>query len=997
MKTISRIAYSNDKKNKTRSILIMMSICLTTMLLVIISTVGNGVIHLQKSQAAGSYGSNYGLFIAADGTQLKEVERRAEISDIGIMCTEGILKGNENGGFVSADETVRKMLAADGTQLKEVERRAEISDIGIMCTEGILKGNENGGFVSADETVRKMLPYNQEYVLKEGTYPEKAQEIAAGRAFFDAVGYHDVKVGDTVTLEYRSGMQSEYAPVEFTVSGILYDRDEYTIEASYVVFGSQDFYNERVAEGDRQYNIYFTLSDSANVSMNNVAPVIKEMASYVVFGSQDFYNERVAEGDRQYNIYFTLSDSANVSMNNVAPVIKEIADSCGIDQKNVIINDLYLQWVLQPSYEMIVVCGTLILGIVLFSVVVIYNIFQVGIAQKVQEYGKIKALGATRKQMKQLIFREGILLAVPSIPLGLLFGFLIAKVSFNWLVEQGNLVSSGIKNHQVPLFSLTIMLICIFVSFLTVVLALRKPMKIVSRISPIEATRYLDGSKTQKQGRRKGRKDVTVFSMAMANVTGNPKRTIATISPIEATRYLDGSKTQKQGRRKGRKDVTVFSMAMANVTGNPKRTIATILTMGLSCVLFVIISNYVGNIDTEQDVTVFSMAMANVTGNPKRTIATILTMGLSCVLFVIISNYVGNIDTEHEARIAINHGQFELQLDYSQNYDEAYSENNLDTILQNNPLNDSLIKEIKSIPGVTDVLTREIVSADLNGTKFPVAIVNQEDFEMMRGDGDIGSMDYAQAVKNGDVFFGWSMWMEADGYSAGAPITFNFDNGSGTYTYHGKIAGSFVSADTYLVIPEEVYRSVNPKGTSYGYLWVDCAKKDVASVEQSLNDLLSDTSHIKLNTYHAELQTAEYASRMMKLGCYLFMAIVGLIGFMNLANTMIINITTKKQEYGVLQAVGMTNKQLNLSLQIQGLIFTVGTICVALAAGLPLGYALFSYAKHNGIFGMNVYHVPLIPILVMILLVGILQIVLSCVLSSNLKKETLVERIRYQG
>ena len=809
MKTISRIAYSNDKRNRTRSILIMMAICLTTMLLVIISTVGNGVIHLQKSQAASSYGSNYGLLIAADGTQLKEVERRAEISDIGIMCTEGILKGNENGGFVCMDKTARKM-----------------------------------------------LPYNKEYELKEGKYPEKMQEIAAGRAFFRAMGYGDVKIGDTVTLDYRAGMQSEYKSEEFVVSGILYDRDEYTIEAS-----------------------------------------------YVVFGSQDFYNERVAEGDRQYNIYFTLGDSANVSMNNVAPVIKEIADSCGIDQKNVIINDLYLQWVLQPSYEMIMVCGTLILGIVLFSVVVIYNIFQVGIAQKVQEYGKIKALGATRKQMKQLIFREGILLAVPSIPLGLLFGFLIAKVSFNWLVEQGNLVSSGIKNHQVPLFSLTIMLICIFVSFLTVVLALRKPMKIVSWISPIEATRYLDGSKTQKQGRRKGRKDVTVFSMAMANVTGNPKRTIATI----------------------------------------------------------------------------------------------LTMGLSCVLFVIISNYVGNIDTEHEARIAINHGQFELQLDYSQNYDEAYPENNLDTILTDNPLNDSLIEEIKSIPGVTDVMTREIVSVNLNGTRFPAAVVSKKDFDFMRQDGDIGSMDYDQAVKNGDIFFGWSAWMEQDGYAPGESIVFDFKNGSETYTYQGKIAGSFVSADTYLVIPEGVYRSMNPRGTAYGYLWVDCDKKDVASVEQSLNTLISNTSHIKMDTYHAQLQSAEYASRMMKLGCYLFMAIVGLIGFMNLANTMIINITTKKQEYGVLQAVGMTNKQLNLCLQIQGLIFTVGTICVALAAGLPLGYALFSYAKHNGIFGMNVYHVPLIPILVMILLVGILQIVLSCVLSSNLKKETLVERIRYQG
>ena len=566
MKTISRIAYSNDKRNRTRSILIMMAICLTTMLLVIISTVGNGVIHLQKSQAAGSYGSNYGLFVSADGSQLKEVNRRAEI---------------------------------DAT--------------GTMCTEGIIKGNEKGGFVCMDETARKMLPYNKEYELKEGKYPEKMQEIAAGEAFFRAMGYGDVKIGDTVTLDYRAGMQSEYKPEEFVVSGILYDRDEYTIEASYVAFGSQEFYDEHVAENDRQYNIYFTLNDSANVSMNNI-------------------------------------DS----------VIKQIAAACGIEEKNVIVNDLYLQWVLQPSYETIAVCGVLILAIVLFSVVVIYNIFQVGIANKIQEYGKIKALGATKKQMKQLIFREGIFLTFFSIPVGLLFGFLIAKCGFNWLVEQGNLVSTGtgsmgVQNQQVPLFSLPVMLLCIFVSFLTVALALRKPMKIVSRISPIEATRYLENAETQKKGKRNGRKNVTVFSMAMANVTGNPKRTIGTI----------------------------------------------------------------------------------------------LTMGFSCVLFVIISNYVGNIDTEHEARLSVNHGQFELQLDYSAEYDERYPENNLDTILTDDPLNDSLIEEIKSIPGVTDVMTREIVSVNLNGTRFPADIVSKNDFDFMRQDGDIGSMDYDQAVKNG--------------------------------------------------------------------------------------------------------------------------------------------------------------------------------------------------------------------------------------------------------
>ena len=53
-------------------------------------------------------------------------------------------------------------------------------------------------------------------------------------------------------------------------------------------------------------------------------------------------------------------------MNNIDSVIKQIAAACGIEEKNVIVNDLYLQWVLQPSYETIAVCGVLILAIVLF-------------------------------------------------------------------------------------------------------------------------------------------------------------------------------------------------------------------------------------------------------------------------------------------------------------------------------------------------------------------------------------------------------------------------------------------------------------------------------------------------------------------------------------------------------------------------------------------------------------------------------------------------------
>ena len=46
-------------------------------------------------------------------------------------------------------------------------------------------------------------------------------------------------------------------------------------------------------------------------------------------------------------------------------------------------------------------------------------------------------------------------------------------------------------------------------------------------------------------------------------------------------------------------------------------------------------------------------------------------------------------------------------------------------------------EEIKSIPGVTDVVTREIVSVNLNGTRFPADIVSKKDFDFMRQDGDL--------------------------------------------------------------------------------------------------------------------------------------------------------------------------------------------------------------------------------------------------------------------
>lgn len=134
---------------------------------------------------------------------------------------------------------------------------------------------------------------------------------------------------------------------------------------------------------------------------------------------------------------------------------------------------------------------------------------------------------------------------------------------------------------------------------------------------------------------------------------------------------------------------------------------------------------------------------------------------------------------------------------------------------------------------------------------------------------------------------------------------------------------------------------------------------------------------------------------IMKIMGYSFLLLIGMITFMNMANTMILNVITRKRELGVLQAVGMTNQQLNKMLRNEGLLFTLGSIVISLVVGIPAGYGLFLYGKKAGLTGFDVYHFPGVEILVMIFVLAVLQIGLSFMLSRNVKKESLIDRIRY--
>lgn len=812
MNTILKLAVSNDRKNRTRSILTIACVVLTTMLLTTIGTFVYGSILTNKVNAKLLYGGYHGGFREVNEEEIRQLYLRKEFKTVGKMAV---------GGSVESEKTI--------------------------------------SLIWADDTTYELI--NLDRLKVEGSFPIRETDILAEKALFDLVGYPNAKIGDKVMLSVRADQDSSFEPKEFVISGFL-------------------------REGNSQL----------------------ERSNYLAYVSEKFYQSQTKGKEKSYSALFLIDSSVQLKSNQAEETIQELGEKCGIAKEKLVLNDYYMNWSVNPGLDMIM-GGILISScILLFSIIVIYNIFQVGVVQKIQEYGKIKALGATKRQIRLVVLMEGMLLAVIGSPIGMLAGGILGELLFTQLMIQTKNFRGELELVKVSVLSLPLLGIILVLSLFSVYVSLRKPMRMVGRLSPVEAIRFQEN-------------------------TWNKNRP-----------------------RKGKTNIKVLTLTLANLSMNKKRTISTIVAMGLSC-----------------------------------------------VLFVIIASMVGSIDNEYDARKSIEYGQFQLSIDYSLT-DKAYPQNNLDQILKRNPLNQELLQSLKQLDGVTNVKTRDILAmwiwnnqGEESKKLCDVAVLDEESFShMAKEGGTIGVIDYDMATKENALLYGWSHFLEYNGYSMNQPVKVQLETGQSSINFDSSIQGSFGSSNQDFAITNDTYNQLGLTDRSMGYIWIDCEEKDRDEIEAKIRELVAKQEHIDVATYQDAYEISVFSTRMMKLMAYSLLSVLGVIGFFNMANTMIVNMITRKREIGVLQAIGMTNRQLNYMLQLEGLLFTIGTVLIALLVGIPTGYKAFLYGKRNSFIGLNVYHFPLKEVFVMILVIGILQMGLSFLLSRNLKKDSLMKRIRHQ-
>lgn len=291
----------------------------------------------------------------------------------------------------------------------------------------------------------------------KGTYPKGTNEVLLSKKALDKMGIDDPQVGMPLDLTYIDHSRENQR--QFTLSGIIND------------------YSNR----DRG------------------------------FVSESFYEASNAEQSdiTQGRLYISLKNPLVSGAD-----IEALEADLKIERPQVIFADTEVRTIV---LQVVGALTVVILLIMISAYLFIYNILYISVAKEIRFYGLLKTIGTTSKQIRSLIYQQIIYLSLIGIPLGLLLGAGVSLAIVPALLKSVSVYETGMSLSFSPLIYLGSALF----AFATVFISCRRPAKIAGDISPIEAAKYISGSKRKSRRTLNGGK---LTQMAWRNIFRDKKR-----------------------------------------------------------------------------------------------------------------------------------------------------------------------------------------------------------------------------------------------------------------------------------------------------------------------------------------------------------------------------------------------------------------------------------------------------------------------------------------
>ncbi|MDA1666493.1 FtsX-like permease family protein [Bacillus cereus] len=402
--------------------------------------------------------------------------------------------------------------------LKGNKKRTILTLIGIVLSVSLISTIGlfmNGTQISQIENTKKRQGYSFHAVVLN--YDESILKKIKYNPQIESLGLmsqgETVKVGEAaVQMNFADDNALEFLKYSI-IKGRVPSNDREVAVDPWVL----PFIKENIQIGDsfelneKKYKLVGFLSDSAYTQENKVGRVLT-------------YKREFSAGEGK--ILVGINSKAN--FNEVLEGIKTISG-----ENNINISEKLIQ-LEKPGYNDSIM-ATLIITIsivVIATVVVIYNAFQISVVERTRQFGLLRSIGATRKQIRQIVLREATFLAVIAIPIGIICSLIaLASLQFTF-----SLLMENSKAVSIFYIDWNILLVSSIITLLSVIASSLYPAYFAGKISPllaISSRLSIKKEQIKKQKNSMVKKPLSIpLSMAMKNVKRNKNRYTITILSI---------------------------------------------------------------------------------------------------------------------------------------------------------------------------------------------------------------------------------------------------------------------------------------------------------------------------------------------------------------------------------------------------------------------------------------------------------------------------------
>lgn len=378
--------------------------------------------------------------------------------------------------------------------------------------------------------------------LVSGRLPENDNEIVIP-THLKTNGRLNLKVNDTITLEVGKRIDS---------TGYELDQNN-----PYQKSDSDGSGESLIETKTKTYKIVGIIERPATNIENYTAPgytFITYMDNNKISGNVDVYARFTKDGTKSW--YETIANILGVdpvlfkkvynqesgySDKDIEKLSEQMENAYLIDVNKYLI-DLETNPISSSSISGLGIVVSIVIGIIVFtSVFCIKNSFDISITEKIKQYGMLRSVGATKKQIKRNVFYEATILGLIGIPLGILLGYLASYI----LIIISNYYLSDMIQASFKLefaFSIIAVLIAILLGIVTIYFSAFRSAKRASKVSPIDSIRNSANIKINPKKIKSPKFIKKVFGMggeiSFKNLKRNKKKYRTTVISIVVSVFV---------------------------------------------------------------------------------------------------------------------------------------------------------------------------------------------------------------------------------------------------------------------------------------------------------------------------------------------------------------------------------------------------------------------------------------------------------------------------